>query len=112
MMRARVGLALVLAAGFGPWAHAADGALGAADLSAGKALFTQGATPACAVCHTLKHAGSTGEIGPVLDEIKPTAERVATALRNGVGLMPAYKGQLSDAQIQLLARYVAGTAGR
>jgi cytochrome c6 len=37
---------------------------------------------------------------------------VATALRNGVGMMPAYKGQLTDAQITTLARYVAQVSGR
>jgi cytochrome c6 len=83
-----------------------------ADLAVGKALFLKGATPACAVCHTLKDAGSAGEIGPVLDELKPSADRVATALRNGVGMMPSYKGQLTDAQIMAIARYVAAVSGR
>ena len=84
----------------------------AVDLAEGLALFTQGAAPACAVCHTLKAAGSTGDVGPVLDELKPSADRVAAALRNGVGLMPAYKGQLTEAQILVLARYVAAVSGR
>ena len=88
-------------------------AAGEADeLALGKALFTGRATPACAVCHTLKHAGSSGEIGPVLDEIKPTPERVLTALRNGVGLMPSYKDTLTDAEIRALARYVSTVSGR
>ncbi len=72
----------------------------------GKKLFTQTAVPACAVCHTLKHAGATGEIGPVLDELKPDATRVEKVIRNGLGQMPAYS-TLSDAQIRLLAQYVA-----
>ena len=94
---------------------AASSALAAGDadeLALGKALFTGRATPACAVCHTLKDAGSTGEVGPVLDEIKPSPERVMTALRNGVGLMPSYKESLTDAQIRALARYVSTVAGR
>lgn len=108
-MARRCGLAalLLLAA---PWCAAQ--APSAADLAAGKTLFTQQAAPACAVCHTLKAAGSAGEIGPVLDELKPSAERVANAVRNGVGLMPAYKDKLTDAQIALLARYVAAVSGR
>lgn len=72
----------------------------------GKKLFNQTAVPACAVCHTLKHAGSAGEIGPALDELKPDAARVEKAIRNGLGQMPAYSS-LSDAQIRLLAQYVA-----
>jgi cytochrome c6 len=94
---------------------AAGSALAAGDadeLALGKSLFTGRATPACAVCHTLKDAGSIGEVGPVLDEIKPSPERVMTALRNGVGLMPSYKDTLTDAQIRALARYVSTVAGR
>lgn len=83
-----------------------------ADVAAARVLFTSGATPACAVCHTLKDAGSTGDIGPVLDELKPSADRVAAALRNGVGVMPSYKGQLTDAQILAIAHYVARVSGR
>lgn len=88
-------------------AAAADDAL-----ALGKQLFTGGATPACAVCHTLKDAGSTGAVGPVLDELKPDAQRVANALRNGVGNMPSYRATLTDAQIDALARYVSAVAGR
>lgn len=76
----------------------------------GKQLFLSGATPACAICHTLADAGSTGEIGPVLDELKPNAARVEKAIRNGLGVMPANKN-LSDAQIKLLSQYVARASG-
>ena len=90
------------------------GAVGAAaaqgNVEDGKVLFTKGATPACAVCHTLAHAGAAGEIGPVLDELKPDAARVEKAIRNGIGLMPAYT-TLSDAQVKLLADYVARVTG-
>jgi cytochrome c6 len=72
----------------------------------GKKLFLQTAVPACAICHTMKHAGSTGEVGPSLDELKPDAARVEKAIRNGLGQMPANKS-LSDEQIKLLAKYVA-----
>ncbi len=67
--------------------------------------------PACAVCHTLKDAGSEGAVGPVLDELKPDAARVVNALRNGLGNMPSYKGSLSEEQMQALARYVAKASG-
>lgn len=77
----------------------------------GRMLFTQTAMPACALCHTLKDAGSEGAVGPVLDELKPDAQRVANALRNGLGNMPSYRATLSDAQIQALAHYVAKASG-
>ena len=76
----------------------------------GKKLFLSGAMPACAVCHTLADAGSAGEIGPVLDELKPDAARVEKAVRNGLGIMPANKN-LTDEQIRLLAQYVATASG-
>ncbi|CUJ15594.1 cytochrome c [Achromobacter sp. K91] len=79
------------------------------DMEAGRALFV-GATPACAICHTLNDAQSSGAIGPKLDEIKPDAARVATAIRNGIGQMPAYTS-LSDQEIEVLAAYVAKATG-
>lgn len=78
---------------------------------AGRKLFTSGTVPACAVCHTLRDAQATGEIGPVLDEIKPDAERVAQAVRTGLGVMPSFRDKLSDADIAVLARYVAQATG-
>ena len=77
----------------------------------GKVLFTSTAVPACTVCHTLKHAGAEGVIGPSLDELKPDATRVEKALRNGIGQMPA-NTTLTDDQLKLLARYVAAVAGQ
>ncbi len=77
---------------------------------AGKSLFLK-AVPACAICHTLNDAGSEGAVGPVLDEIKPSAERVAKALSNGLGSMPSFRANLSDSQIEALARYVSKASG-
>jgi mono/diheme cytochrome c family protein len=80
-------------------------------LALGKKLFMQGAVPACSVCHTLKVAGANGAIGPVLDELKPDVQRVAKALRNGIGQMPSYRASLSEAQILALAQYVSRASG-
>ena len=102
-------VALALAAAVVPSAMAADAD---ADLLAqGRALFLQGAVPPCAVCHTLKDAGATGAIGPVLDELQPGPERVLSAMRNGIGLMPSFKTTLDDAQMRALARYVSKASG-
>jgi len=88
----------------------AYGADDAAQMKQGKLLFTT-AVPACAICHTLKDAGSEGVVGPVLDEIKPDAARVAKALLNGLGNMPSYKAILTEVQITALARYVSRASG-
>jgi cytochrome c6 len=77
----------------------------------GKRLFTREAAPLCAVCHTLRHAGATGQVGPDLDELRPDAARVEKAMRNGIGQMPP-NSNLSDAQIRQLAKYVETVAGK
>ena len=81
-------------------------------LAAGRALFTHLAKPPCAVCHTLAHAEAGGAVGPVLDELKPDATRVAKAMRNGIGAMPSYSAVLSAEQIETVAFYVSTVSGR
>ncbi|MEO7953721.1 MAG: cytochrome c, partial [Polaromonas sp.] len=89
-----------------PWLFLAAGLAGlpaaaaedAEKMALGRKLFTTG-TPACAICHTLKDAGSEGAVGPVLDELKPDANRVSKALRDGLGAMPSFKASLSEAEI-------------
>jgi len=78
------------------------------DLAQGRQLFLNGVAPlpACALCHTLRDAGSNGAIGPNLDELKPDAARVAAVIRSGMGPMPAFTA-LTDAQVAVLARYVS-----
>jgi len=80
---------------------------GAESLELGKLVFLEKAEPPCSLCHTLKSAGSTGEIGPNLDELKPDEERVSNAVKNGVGTMPPYDEMLSEAEIAAVASYVA-----
>ncbi|MDQ2081087.1 cytochrome c [Xanthobacteraceae bacterium Astr-EGSB] len=75
--------------------------------TSGKEIFTGTAQPPCALCHTLADAGAAGEIGPNLDELRPTAEMVRKAVEGGVGNMPAYDDTLSERQIASVARYVA-----
>ena len=82
----------------------------AAQMARGKLLFTT-LQPACAVCHTLQAAGAEGQIGPVLDELKPDADRVLRALRNGIGVMPSYAEKISPQDMQALARFVAHATG-
>ena len=61
----------------------------------------------CGTCHTLADAGTTGKVGPNLDQAKPSLQRAMTQIRNGGGGMPPFKGQLTDAQIRTLAKYVS-----
>ena len=82
-----------------------------AKMELGRKIFTQIAMPQCGVCHTLADAGTTGTIGAKLEELKPTAERVATAVRDGVGVMPPYADKLTAEQIEAVAYYVARAAG-
>jgi cbb3-type cytochrome c oxidase subunit III len=66
----------------------------------------------CGGCHTLKDAGTTGTQGPNLDLLKPPFLRVKKQVTNGGAIMPAFKGVLTDAQINAVAKYVAAHAGK
>ena len=78
----------------------------AADLfDQGKQIFLEEGN--CATCHTLQDANSYGNIGPNLNEIKPDIMRIISAVTNGIGVMPAYEGQLSPEEIKAVANYVA-----
>ena len=80
----------------------------AGDAAAGKVVFTA----KCGGCHTLADAGTSGAIGPNLDEAKPGADKVVERVTNGKGVMPAFKGTLSDADIANVAAYVSSVAGK
>jgi cbb3-type cytochrome c oxidase subunit III len=75
----------------------------------GKAIF---ASAGCSGCHTLAAAGANGTVGPNLDDAKPSKELAIDRVTNGRGGMPSFKGQLSDAQIEAVATYVAENAGK
>jgi cytochrome c6 len=77
--------------------------------TAGKQVF---ASAGCTSCHTLKNAGSTGTVGPNLDQAQPPYDRVVDRVTNGRGAMPSFKGQLSPQQIQNVAAYVSSVAGQ
>jgi cytochrome c6 len=108
---AAVAATIAVLVGLAPMGALAQTADGGAQWAEGRALFVAGATPPCAICHTLKDAGATGNVGPVLDELRPDEERVAAAVRGGIGAMPSFAGALTDAQIRALARYVAKASG-
>jgi mono/diheme cytochrome c family protein len=85
------------------------GAEGGGDATAGKTVFT---SAGCVSCHTLADAGATGTVGPNLDEAKPSHDKVVERVTNGKGVMPSFKGQLTEQQIQDVAAYVSSVAGQ
>lgn len=76
---------------------------GQGDAAAGEEVFAQGG---CGTCHVLDAAGTSGTIGPNLDESKPSFELVVDRVTNGSGAMPSFKDQFSEEQIQNVAAYV------
>ena len=77
--------------------------------TSGAAIF-KGA--GCAGCHTLAAAGATGTTGPNLDQLKPAYPIIVRQVTNGGVTMPPFKGKLTPAQIQAVAKYVASVAGK
>ena len=69
-------------------------------------------TSGCGGCHTLAAAGSTGTVGPNLDQLKPSDAAVTHQVINGGGGMPAYGNVLSQTQIKSVALYVSSVAGK
>jgi cytochrome c553 len=79
------------------------------DPVAGKEVFL--GSSACGGCHTLADAGSTGAVGPNLDESQPDYELALDRVTNGQGGMPAFSGSLSEQQLADVAAYVSSAAG-
>jgi mono/diheme cytochrome c family protein len=73
------------------------------DATAGAAIFE---SAGCGSCHTLSAAGSSGTVGPNLDDAKPSYELAVTRVTKGQGGMPSFAGQLEPQQIADVAQYV------
>jgi mono/diheme cytochrome c family protein len=96
-------------------------AQGPTGTAAGKALYDANG---CGGCHTFKPAGSTGKVGPDLDKLSADAAKahhgaLADYTRESIetpdayvvpgfakGVMPAFKGTLTDAQINDLVAFL------
>ena len=87
-------------------------AVKADQMSEGKKIFIGKGT--CMACHVLKAAGATREVGPALDELKPTMAQVVKAVTEGLNIMPAFgeSGMLTPKEIDAVAFYVAKSAGK
>jgi mono/diheme cytochrome c family protein len=75
----------------------------AGDPAAGEQVF---ASSGCGGCHVLEAAGSSGAVGPNLDESQPDLELVVDRVTHGQGVMPAFGDDLSEQQIQDVAAFV------
>ena len=112
-----VGLLIVVAAGCGgdsdsdgaePPATTTteDGASATGDAANGETIF---ASAGCGGCHTFEAAGSTGAVGPNLDDISPSFDEVVEQVTNGGGAMPAFGDQLSEQEIRDVAAFVTSS---
>lgn len=77
------------------------------DAANGEAVF---ASAGCGGCHTFSKAGSSGSIGPDLDDAAPSFDKVVTQVTNGGGPMPSFKDQLSEQEIRDVAAFVSGSS--
>lgn len=81
-----------------------DGETG--DAANGEQVF---AAAGCGGCHVFEAAGSTGSVGPNLDDASPSYDLVVEQVTNGGGAMPAFGDELSDQEIQDVAAFVSGS---
>ena len=99
---------------------------GLAQAKTGDQIFT---AAGCAGCHRFSPAGSTGNIGPSLDDLRTAAgdrepgksaenyirdsiTKPEAFLAEGFGnAMPSFEGRLTDEQIQALVDYLLQTGG-
>ena len=81
---------------------------GEGDVAAGKEVFLAN----CSACHTLADAGTSGSVGPNLDDAQPDFDLVVDRVTNGSGAMPAFGDDLTEQQIIDVATYVSSVAGQ
>ncbi len=73
------------------------------DPEAGAQVFAAGG---CGGCHVLEAAGTSGTVGPNLDDSAPDYDLIVDRVTNGKGAMPSFKDQFSEVEIQNVAAYV------
>jgi mono/diheme cytochrome c family protein len=69
------------------------------------------ASAGCGGCHVLSAAGSSGTVGPSLDDTKPELDLIVDRVTNGSGVMPSFKDQLSPQEIADVAAFVSESTG-
>ena len=66
----------------------------------------------CGVCHILQAAGSEGQIGPNLDQLKPQIPQIIYTVTNGIGVMPAFNDTLTTEEIEAVAHYIFNSTNK
>ncbi|MGH3015153.1 MAG: c-type cytochrome [Gaiellaceae bacterium] len=84
------------------------GGSAAGDAAAGKEVF---ASAGCGSCHTLQEAGTSGTVGPDLDQSSIDEAGAVQQITNGGGGMPPFGNQLSEKEIQDVAAFVVASQG-
>jgi cytochrome c oxidase subunit I len=87
--------------------QSSGGDSGTGDAANGEEVF---ASAGCGGCHTFEAAGSSGSVGPNLDELAPSFDQVVEQVTNGGGAMPAFAGELPEQEIRDVATYVSSRA--
>ena len=82
-----------------------EAAASVAQMELGLKVFNNKAQ--CGMCHTLQAAGSEGQIGTNLDQLKPLMPQVVSAVTNGIGVMPSFEGMLSSEEIEAVSYFVS-----
>ena len=77
------------------------------DATNGEQVF---ASAGCGGCHTFSKAGSSGSVGPNLDDAMPSFDKVVSQVTNGGGAMPSFKDRLSEQEIRDVAAFVSGSS--
>jgi mono/diheme cytochrome c family protein len=99
---------------------------GLADATSGKDIFVGGG---CGSCHALASAGTNGNVGPKLDDLKTAAAKFGKQTKQTPekyveqsilqpaaftvpgfpkGVMPSYQGRLKPKQVQALVKFLLG----
>ncbi|MBA2332897.1 MAG: c-type cytochrome [Actinobacteria bacterium] len=75
----------------------------------GETIFAEAG---CGGCHVLEAAGAAGNVGPSLDESKPSKELVIERVTKGLGAMPSFADSYTPDEIAAVADYVVSATGR
>ena len=78
----------------------------AGDAANGKEVYVKAG---CGGCHTFAAAGSSGSVGPNLDDAAPSYDKVVSQVTHGGGPMPSFEDKLTGQEIRDVAAFVSGS---
>ncbi|MBS1812647.1 MAG: cytochrome c [Acidobacteria bacterium] len=99
-LKSLVVFAAILAGACG---QTSSGGIAVKDVAVTRALF---ASQQCAVCHGPEGKGGVGANLTTGMPMQRSLEQIEAQIKNGSGVMPAFKDKLSEEQIQELAKFV------